>query len=83
VKKVFGHPFSKPYELTQFLTELCSMPEQLILEPFAGGGSLAVKMLHMQRRVVAIEKETHHFNGLVENIKQEYYLELNPKTRFK
>ncbi len=81
--KLTGHPFAKPFELTKFLVDLVSTPEQTILEPFAGGGSMALQMLRMQRSVVMVEKELHHYNSLLENIKQQYYLKLNPKTQFK
>lgn len=83
VKKLFGHPFSKPFELTQFLVELASMEGQTILEPFAGGGSMVAKFAMMKRNWVAVEKETHHYNALLENIKREVFLKLNPNYVFK
>ncbi len=80
--KETGHPFAKPYELTNELLRLVSLEGQTILEPFAGCGSLVIEMIKTNRHVVAIEKETHHFNQMLENVKR-YYLSLNPKFRFK
>lgn len=78
-----AHPFAKPYEVVRKIIECVSRPQQLILEPFAGGGSIALEILRQQRQVVACELETHHFNLLMENLKREYYLKLNPKFIFK
>lgn len=78
-----GHPFAKPYEVTKQIVEAVSRQGQLILEPFAGGGSIAIEILRQQRNVIACELETHHFNLLMENIKREHFLKLNPKFTFK
>lgn len=83
VTKLTGHPFAKPFGLTEQLVNLVSLPNQLLLEPFAGAGSMTIQALRMNRRVVAIEKELHHYNALVENIKNLHYLKLNPKLMFK
>lgn len=81
--KLTGHPFAKPFELTATLIDTFTFENQTILEPFAGGGSMAIEILRQKRQVVAIEKETHHYNSLLENLKQQYYLKLNPKFLFK
>lgn len=78
-----GHPFAKPFELTKDLCEMVSSEGQTILEPFAGGGSMVIQMLRMRRNVVAVELEEHFYNSLVENVKREHYLKVNPKTVFK
>ena len=80
--KETGHPFAKPYELTRELIQLVSLEGQLILEPFAGCGSLALEIIRNNRQVIAVEKETHHYNQLLENVKR-HYLSLNPKLKFK
>lgn len=82
-KRVCGHPFSKPFELTKAFIELVSIPGQTILEPFAGGGSMALEILKQDRRVVAVEKKVEHFNSMVEMIKREYYLPKNKNFIFK
>lgn len=83
VTRLTGHPFAKPFELTRLLCNAVSMEGQTILEPFAGRGSMAIEMLKMKRNVVALEKQTEHFNALLENVKTQYYLKLNPQFIFK
>jgi len=78
-----GHKFAKPYEVTGLLANAVSLEGQEILEPFAGRGSMAIQMLRMKRRVVAVEKQEAHYNALVENIKRHVYLAVNPNYTFK
>jgi DNA modification methylase len=82
-KKLFSHPFSKPFEVVKEIIELVSLPHQRILEPFAGGGSIVFQILKENREVFAVEKEEHHYNSLLENLKREWYLKLNPNFIFK
>lgn len=77
-----GHKFAKPYEVTRLFTNAVSHKGQLILEPFAGRGSMVIEMLRQERRIVAIEKNEVHYNALLENVKR-YYLTLNPNYVFK
>lgn len=81
--KETGHPFAKPYEVTRKIIEAVSSKGQLILDPFAGGGSIALEILRSERNVIACELETHHFNLMMENLKREFYLKVNPKYIFK
>ncbi len=83
VKKKFGHPFSKPFEWTQKFLEMASTEGQVILDPFAGGGSMVAKFITMKREFVAVEKKEIHYNALLENLKREVYLPLNPSFVFK
>jgi len=77
-----GHKFAKPYEVTEYLANGISIPGQEILEPFAGRGSIAIQLLKMQRRIVAVELQETHHNALMENIKK-FYLKVNPNYQFK
>lgn len=76
-----GHPFAKPFELTRFLLDAISLPGQTILDPFAGRGSMVLEFVTSNRKWIAVEKQTAHFNALVENIKQ-HYLKINPNFSF-
>jgi len=78
-----GHPFAKPYELTRDLCDFVSMKGQVILDPFAGAGSMVIQMLQMERHVVACELEEHHYNSLLGNVKNLFYLKQNPNYVFK
>lgn len=82
-KKLTGHVFAKPFEVTRAIVEAITMPGQRILEPFAGGGSMVLEMLRAGREVYAIEKAEHQYNALLENVKREYYAKLNPNFIFK
>lgn len=82
LKKLTGHPFAKPRECWTFLSELCSIRGQSILDPFAGRGSCALSLLPTDRHVYSCEMQVAHFNALLENVKR-YYLTLNPKFVFK
>jgi site-specific DNA-methyltransferase (adenine-specific)/modification methylase len=82
-KKVTGHPFAKPFEVTKALVQMVSGEGQTILEPFAGGGSIVLEMLRQKRNVIALNKHEDEYNRMLENVKREYYLKLNPKYVFK
>lgn len=78
-----GHPFAKPYEVWRFLVEAVSIEGQLILEPFAGRGSGVISLLRLKRNVVGVELNDAHYNALLENVKTQHFLKLNPKLKFK
>jgi len=80
-KRVFGHPFAKPFEVWEFIAKYVSFEGQLILDPFVGRGSCAIAMLRMNRRVMGVELEKNHYDALLENLKR-YYLTLNPSFVF-
>jgi len=81
-KNETGHPFSKPYAITQQLADAVSIKGQLFLEPFAGRGSIALELMRQERNVICCEKQEDHYNALLENFKK-YYLGLNPNSIFK
>jgi ParB family chromosome partitioning protein len=76
------HPFAKPFECWRYLVEMATLEGQSILEPFAGRGSGVLSMLQLNRIVIGVELDTTHYNALLENIKQMYYLPRNPDFKF-
>ncbi len=55
------HEAQKPIALLQALIELCTLPDQLVLDPFAGSASTALAARACGRRYLAIERvETLH-----------------------
>ena len=60
------HPTAKPVTLGRFLVKSYSHAGEVVLDPFAGGGSLALAALLEERRVIAIEQDPLH----VETIRQ-------------
>jgi DNA modification methylase len=54
-KKVRKHPSQKPQQLIDRLVRLGTRPNDLILDPFAGSGAVAVSALRYRRKYVLIE----------------------------
>jgi excisionase family DNA binding protein len=52
-----GHPAAKPVELLAYLLKLYTAPDDLVLDPFAGGGSTGVAALLTGRQALLIERE--------------------------
>lgn len=77
------HPFAKPFALWEFLIDTFTLENESILEPFAGRGSGVISLLRKNRNVIGCELDTTHYNALLENVKQLYYLPLNPNYIFK
>lgn len=80
-KDELGHPFVKPFDVWKFIAKHVSYEGQTILEPFSGRGSGVISMLRMNRRVVACESNTDHYNALIQNVKN-HYLKVNPNFTF-
>lgn len=83
ITDVINHKFAKPFACWEFLTQLVSIENQTILEPFAGRGSGVLSMLTLKRNVIGIERDQTHYNYLLDNIKNQHYLKINPNYVFK
>lgn len=75
------HPFVKPFAVWEHLIEAVSIKGQTILDPFAGEGSCILSLIRLERNFFGCEIEAHHYNRLLENVKQEY-LRINPEFSF-
>jgi excisionase family DNA binding protein len=53
-----GHPTAKPVELVAWFLKLFTARDALVLDPFAGGGSLGVAAVLTGRRALLIERES-------------------------
>jgi len=51
------HEAQKPVKLLRALIELCTVPGQVVLDPFSGSGSAAVAALASGRHFVAVERD--------------------------
>lgn len=51
------HEAQKPLSLLRVLIELCTVENQLVLDPFAGSGSTAVAAAQLSRRFLAVERD--------------------------
>lgn len=76
------HPFAKPALLWTWLIESFTLSNQLILEPFAGIGSMTLAALAAGRRVISVEKNDKHYNHLLENVKGYYIKAFGSNTTF-
>ena len=54
-KSIRKHPSQKPQRLTDRLVRLASNPNDLILDPFAGSGVVALSALRYRRRYILVE----------------------------
>jgi site-specific DNA-methyltransferase (adenine-specific) len=54
-KEVRKHPSQKPLQLVNRLVRVATTPNELILDPFAGSGVVALSALRYRRRYVLIE----------------------------
>jgi len=59
--KNVGHLTPKPVELLEEYIKLSSNEGDVILDPFAGSGSLAVACSHLDRNFICIEKDFDNF----------------------
>jgi site-specific DNA-methyltransferase (adenine-specific) len=56
-REVRCHPTQKPLELIKWIVENYSMPEQIILDPYLGSGTVAVASKGLGRKCIGIEIE--------------------------
>lgn len=56
------HPTEKPTDLLEFLIKKSTKENDMILEPFAGGGSTLVAAKNTNRKCVGIELESEYVN---------------------
>ena len=71
------HPTQKPLDLITYLINTYSNENQLILDPFAGSGTLAIACLETNRRYVCIEKDDKYFEVMKKRISQWHNNRLN------
>jgi DNA modification methylase len=64
------HPTEKPVPLLQYLTELLSMPGDIILDPFAGSASLGEAAFTSGRRAILVEKDEEFYSTGIHRIKE-------------
>ncbi len=75
IKKIIpskdDHPTPKPPELAEHLIRLHSQRDELVLDPFAGAGWVAVAAVRNERKFVGVEIEPRWFAKMVEKIEAE------------
>lgn len=64
-----SHPTEKPVELMRFYIENSSKPEDVVLDPFMGTGSVAVACQQSGRSFIGMEIDESYYKIAVERIK--------------
>ena len=64
------HPNQKPEELYRKLINAMTLPGDIILDPFAGSGTIAVTAMFMDRKFIGIELNPEYVHIANERIKQ-------------
>ena len=64
------HPTQKPLKLMEFLIELVTVENSVIVDPFMGSGTTGVACMNLNRKFIGIEKEEKYFNIAEERIEK-------------
>lgn len=66
------HPTPKPPELAAKFIRLHTRPHELVLDPFAGGGSTLVAALRSRRRAIGVELDEEFCRMTVASLEEEF-----------
>lgn len=81
-KRMMKHPFSKPFEANKWMLESIARPGQVILDPYAGCGSIARCGISLGMQMISVEKKEQHVPYLKETYVKTYRQMLGEKTQF-
>jgi site-specific DNA-methyltransferase (adenine-specific) len=71
-KERFDHPTQKPLKLIMDLIEKHSNPDDLVIDTFAGTGTVGEACFLLNRKYLLIEKEEKYFNIIKQRLDKEY-----------
>jgi DNA modification methylase len=77
-EEVTGHPTQKPEAIVEYLVLLASAPGDLVLDPFAGSGTVGVVALRHGRRFIGIELSPEYVQMARKRISGPLFAEANP-----
>ncbi len=70
-EKAFGkHPTQKPVALIERILEACTIPGDLVLDPFMGSGTTGVACARTGRRFIGVELDASYVNQAEKRLKQ-------------
>jgi len=81
-KRMMKHPFSKPFETNKWMLESIARPGQVVLDPYAGCGSIARCGISLGMQMLSVEKKEQHIPYLKETYVKTYRQMLGEKTQF-
>ncbi len=64
-----AHPTQKPKKVISRLVDIFTNPNDIVLDCFAGSGTLAEIAIEFQRNSISIEKDKLYFNLMAQRIK--------------
>lgn len=64
------HPTTKPVDLPGFFIDRCSMPGELVIDPFMGSGTTLVAAKQLGRKAIGIEIEEKYCGIAVQRLAQ-------------
>lgn len=76
------NPFAKPFEANKWMLESFAHVGQTVLDPYAGGGSIARTGISLGLRMISVEKDEKQIPYLVESYVQTYRNMLGEQTKF-
>lgn len=62
------HPYQKPISLIERLVLIYTNPGDLVLDPFAGSGTIAEACKKLGRRSISVEKNLEYYDLMVANL---------------
>lgn len=63
-----SHPNEKPLEMVSHFIENHSLPGQVILDPFMGGGTTGVSAVQSGRKFIGVELDADHFETALRRV---------------
>lgn len=75
------HPTQKPVEILEYLIELTTNPNDLVLDTFAGSGSTGLACINSRRNCILIEKDEKMYAKMIEQFSSD--LDLSNLQGFK
>lgn len=81
-KRMMKHPFSKPFEVNKWMLESIARPGQVVLDPYAGCGSIARCGISLGLQMISVEKKEQHMAYLKDTYVKTYRQMLGENTQF-
>ena len=81
-RKTQRNPFAKPFSVSKVIIDATTIPGDIMVDCYAGEGSLVRCALNMGRQIRAVEKSQLHFPRLVEHVKKTVSVLTRDKAKF-
>lgn len=80
--KMYNNPFSKPFDLWQWLMKKVTIPGQLVYDPFGGEFSMARAAINCGLNPISVEVDEKHYNKGLMDIKAYYETLFRGRCKF-